>query len=89
MEKIKVLLLEGGKRPSNQTRDELGAKGIQALPVQDLAACLAALEADNNHSVILDLDLQRAGIEAVRKIHSAFPNVAVVVLASLERLTVV
>ncbi|MBI2347808.1 MAG: response regulator, partial [Deltaproteobacteria bacterium] len=89
MEKIKVLLLEGGKRPSNQTRDELGAKGIQALPVQDLAACLAALESDNNHSVILDLDLQRAGIEAVRKIHSAFPNVAVVVLASLERLTVV
>ena len=89
MEKIKVLLLEGGKRPSNQTRDELGAKGIQALPVQDLAACLAALESDNSHSVILDLDLQRAGIEAVQKIHSAFPNVAVVVLASLERLTVV
>ena len=89
MEKIKVLLLEGGKRPSNQTRDELGAKGIQAFPVQDLAACLAALESDNSHSVILDLDLQRAGIEAVQKIHSAFPNVAVVVLASLERLTVV
>lgn len=89
MEKIKVLLLEGGKRPSNQTRDELGAKGIQALPVQDLAACLAALEADNSHSVILDLDLQRAGIEAVQKIHSTFPNVAIVVLASLERLTVV
>ncbi|MBI2210072.1 MAG: HAMP domain-containing histidine kinase, partial [Deltaproteobacteria bacterium] len=89
MEKIKVLLLEGGKRPSNQTRDELGAKGIQALPVQDLAACLAALESDNNHSVILDLDLQRAGIEAVQKIHSTFPNVAIVVLASLERLTVV
>lgn len=89
MEKIKVLLLEGGKRPSNQTRDELGAKGIQALPVQDLAACLAALEADNSHSVMLDLDLQRAGIEAVQKIHSAFPNVAIVVLASLERLTVV
>ena len=89
MEKIKVLLLEGGKRPSNQTRDELGAKGIQVAPVQDLAACLAALEADNSHSVILDLDLQRAGIEAVQKIHSTFPNVAVVVLASLERLTVV
>ena len=89
MEKIKVLLLEGGKRPSNQTRDELGAKGIQAFPVQDLAACLAALESDNSHSVILDLDLQRAGIEAVQKIHSTFPNVAVVVLASLERLTVV
>jgi len=89
MEKIKVLLLEGGKRPSNQTRDELGAKGIQAFPVQDLAACLAALESDNSHSVILDLDLQRAGIEAVQKIHCAFPNVAVVVLASLERLTVV
>lgn len=89
MEKTKVLLLEGGKRPSHQTRDELGAKGIQATPVQDLAACLATLETDNNQVVILDLDLQRAGIEAVQKIHSAFPDVAVLVMASLERLQVV
>lgn len=89
MEKTKVLLLEGGKRPSHQTRDELGAKGIQASPVQDLAACLATLETDSGHVVILDLDLQRAGIEAVQKIHSAFPDVAVLVMASLERLQVV
>jgi signal transduction histidine kinase len=89
MEKTKVLLLEGGKRPSHQTRDELGVKGIQATPVQDLAACLATLETDNNQVVILDLDLQRAGIEAVQKIHSAFPDVAVLVMASLERLQVV
>lgn len=89
MEKTKVLLLEGGKRPSHQTRDELGAKGIQATPVQDMAACLAALETDGDRAVILDLDLQRAGIEAVQKIHQAFPDVIVIVMASLERLAVV
>lgn len=89
MEKIKVLLLEGGKRPSHQTRDELDAKGIRVTAVQDLAACLASLESDRNHAVILDLDLQRAGIEAVQQIHAAFPDVAVLVMASLERLRVV
>ncbi len=89
MEAIKVILLEGGKRPSNQTREELDAKGIRVTPVQDLAACLAALEADRSHAVILDLDLLRTGIEAVKAIHTTFPEIVVIVMASLERLTVV
>lgn len=89
MEALKVILLEGGKRPSNQTREELDAKGIRVTPVQNLEACLAALEADRSHAVILDLDLFRAGIEAVKEIHTAFPEIAVIVMASLERLTVV
>ncbi len=89
VEEMKVILLEGGKRPSNQTRNELDAKGIKATAVQDLAACLAALEAEKNHAVLLDLDLYRAGIEAVQKIHIMFPDAAVIVMASLERLSVV
>ena len=89
MKEMKVLLLEGGKRPSNQTRDELDAKGIKATALQDLAACLAALEADRNLAVLLDLDLYRTGIEAVQKIHAQFPDAAVIVMASLERLSVV
>ncbi|TAJ75723.1 response regulator [bacterium] len=89
MEEIKVILLEGGKRPSHQARDELDAKGIKVTAVQDLAAGLAVLEADRNHAVLLDLDLYRAGIEAVQKIHIMFPDAAVIVMASLERLSVV
>ncbi|MBI2989195.1 MAG: response regulator [Deltaproteobacteria bacterium] len=89
MGEMKVVLLEGGKRPSHQTRRELDAKGIKVTVVQDLPSCLAALEADRKHSVILDLDLHRAGIETLQKISSLFPDVAVIVMASLERLTVV
>lgn len=81
--------MEGGKRPSHQARDELDAKGIKVTAVQDLAACLPVLESDRNHAVILDLDLYRAGIEAVQKIHTMFPDAAVIVMASLERLSVV
>ena len=88
MEEVKVLLLEGGKRPSRQTRDELDAKGIKVTPVQDLSARLVALEADRNYAVLLDLDLYRAGVEAVQKNHSMFPDAAVIVMASLERLSV-
>src|SRR3972149_9718663 len=47
------------------------------------------MEADRKHSVILDLDLHRAGIETLQQISSLFPDVAVIVMASLERLTVV
>ena len=89
MEEVKVLLLEGGKRPSPQTREELEAKGIKVIPVQDLAACLPVLEADREHAVIIDLDLHRAGIETVENIHSLYPEIAIIVMASLERLTVV
>lgn len=89
MGEMKVVLLEGGKRPSHQTQRELDAKGIKVTVVQDLPSCLAALEADRKHSVILDLDLHRAGIETLQKISSLFPDVAVIVMASLERLTVV
>lgn len=89
MEEIKVLLLEGERRPSHQTREELEAKGIRVTPVQDLAACLPILEADGSHVVLLDLDLYRAGIEAVQKIHGMFPEIAVLVMASVERITVV
>ena len=89
MEEIKVILLEGGKRPSRQTREELDAKGIRVTSVQDLAACLPVLEADRNHTVLIDLDLHRTGIETVEKIHSVFPETPVIAMASLERLTVV
>lgn len=89
MEEIKVLLLEGERRPSHQTREELEAKGIRVTPVQDLAACLPILEAGGSHVVLLDLDLYRAGIEAVQKIHGMFPEIAVLVMASVERITVV
>ncbi len=89
MEEIKVLLLEGERKPSHQTREELEAKGIRVTPVQDLAACLPILEAGGSHVVLLDLDLYRAGIETVQKIHSMFPEIAVLVMASLERITVV
>lgn len=89
MGEIKVLLLEGERRPSQQTREELEAKGIRVTPVQDLAACLPILEASGSHVVLLDLDLYRAGIEAVQKIHGMFPEIAVLVMASVERITVV
>lgn len=88
MGEIKVLLLEGERRPSHQTREELEAKGIRVTPVQDLAACLPILEADGSHVVLLDLDLYRAGIEAVQKIHGMFPEIAVLVMVSVERITV-
>lgn len=89
MEAIKVILLEGGKRPSQQTREELDAKGIKVTLAQDLAGCLPILEADRNHTVLIDLDLHRTGIETVEKIHSVFPETPVIAMASLERLTVV
>lgn len=89
MEAIKVILLEGGKRPSQQTREELDAKGIKVTLAQDLAGCLPVLEADRNHTVLIDLDLHRTGIETVEKIHSVFPETPVIAIASLERLTVV
>lgn len=89
MEKIKILLLEGGKRPSRQTQDELDAKGFKVTPVPDPAECLAALEVDKNYLVIIDLDMQRTGIEAVQKIRGLSPEIIVIVMSSLERLTVV
>lgn len=81
--------MEGGKRPSHQTRSELEAKGIKVTAVQDAAACLSALESDRNHTLILDLDLHRGGVEVVQKVRAAFPDVVVLVMASLERLRVV
>lgn len=89
MNEIKALLLEGGKRPSRQSREELDAKGIMATSVNDLAVCLSTLERDRNFIVIVDLDLQRTGIEAVQKVHSLYPEIIVIVMASLERLAVV
>ncbi len=86
---MKVLLLEGGKRPSRQTRDELDAKGIQLTSVQDVGNCLTTLGSDKDHTVIVDLDLHRKGVEAIKEIHKAFPDVVLLVMASLERLTVV
>ena len=89
MEGIKVLLLEGGKKFPHRTREELEAKGIKVTPVEDPAACLTILESDREQSVIIDLDLYRAGIDTVQKIHSTYPEIATIVMASLERLAVV
>jgi|GEM_PF-1287539 len=89
MEGIKVLLLEGGKRFPHRTREELEAKGIKVTPVEDPAACLTILESDREQTVIIDLDLYRAGIDTVQKIHSTYPEIATIVMASLERLAVV
>ncbi|MFQ5904039.1 MAG: response regulator, partial [Candidatus Binatia bacterium] len=86
---MKVLLLEGGKGPSRQTQDELNAKGITVTPVQDLATCLATLEADRDWTVIIDLDLYRGGIEALQEIRRISPEIVVIAMASLKRLTVV
>src|SRR3990167_2709398 len=86
---IKVLLLEGGKRFPHRTREELEAKGIKFTPVEDPAACLTILESDREQTVIIDLDLYRAGIDTVQKIHSRYPEIATIVMASLERLAVV
>lgn len=88
MEETKVLLLEGGKRPSRQTREELGAKGIHVTPAQDIAECLAALKNDPEPTVIVDLDLYPKAIEAVAEIHKAFPEVSLLVMASVQRLAV-
>src|SRR3989338_438987 len=89
MEGIKVLLLEGGKRFPHRTREELEAKGIKVTPVEDPAACLTILESDRKQTVVIDLDLYRAGIDTVQKIHSTYPEIATIVMASLERLAVV
>src|SRR3989338_8297102 len=86
---IKVLLLEGGKRFPHRTREELEAKGIKVTPVEDPAACLTILESDRKQTVVIDLDLYRAGIDTVQKIHSTYPEIATIVMASLERLAVV
>lgn len=86
---IKVLLLEGGKRFPHRTREELEAKGIKVTPVEDPAACSTILESDREQTVIIDLDLYRAGIDTVQKIHSTYPEIATIVMASLERLAVV
>ena len=89
MEGIKVLLLEGGKRFPHRTREELEAKGIKVTPVEDPAACSTILDTDREQTVIIDLDLHRAGIDTVQKIHSTYPEIATIVMASLERLAVV
>jgi len=86
---MKALLLEGGKRPSRQIREELGTKGITITPVEDIPACISALEADRDQLVIIDLDLFRKGIEALPKIREISPEIVIVVMASLERLAVV
>src|SRR3990167_1441538 len=75
---IKVLLLEGGKRFPHRTREELEAKGIKFTPVEDPAACLTILESDREQTVIIDLDLYRAGIDTVQKIHSTYPEIATI-----------
>ena len=86
---MKVLLLAGGERPSSQTQDGLNAKGITVTPVQDLATCLATLKAERDWSVIIDLDLYRTGIEALQEIRRISPDIVVIAMASLERLSVV
>jgi len=50
---------------------------------------LTILESDRKQTVIIDLDLYRAGIDTVQKIHSTYPEIATIVMASLERLAVV
>lgn len=89
METHKVLLLEGGKRPSRQAREELESKGFSVVEVADLDACVRALMADPNYTVVLDLDLQTKGIEALQKFRVVSPDSAVIVIASQERLSVV
>lgn len=89
MEEVKVLFLEGGRRPSHQIREELKPKGIAVTQVQDLPACLEALKVDRDQTVIMDLDLYRQGIEALHEIVKISPDIPVIVIASLERLAVV
>lgn len=86
---MKALWLEAEKKSSPQVQKELSAKGIAVTPVAELPACLEALKADKDCSVIIDLDLYRKGIEAVQEIRKSAPDVPVIVLASLERLPVI
>ena len=80
--------MEGGNRPSQQSWDELKGKGISVTTMRDLADCLATLEYDREHTVIVDVDLYRKGIEALQEIAKISPEIIVIVMASLERLAV-
>ena len=89
MEPHKVLLLEGGKRPSRQTRQELESKGFTVVEVTDLEGCVQTLQSDPDYTVVIDLDLQRKGVEALEEIRRVSAEAVVIVIASLERLSVV
>jgi len=89
MEQNKVLLLEGGKRPSRVARQELESKGFTVVEVHDLEGCVQTLQSDPDFTVLIDLDLQRKGVEALEEIRRISTEVAVIVIASLERLSVV
>jgi PAS domain S-box-containing protein len=88
MEETRLLLLDGGKRPLQQNWDELKDKGISVTTVQELADCLATLEYDRDYVVVIDADLYRQGIEAVQEIAKISPDIIVLVLVSVERLSV-
>lgn len=85
---MKVLWLEGGKKFSPKVQEGLAAKGIAVAPVEGLGGCLQALKADPESAVVVDLDLLRKGLDAVREIGQNTPDAPIVVLGSLERLPV-
>ena len=86
---MKVVQFEDGKGSSRVIQEGLVAKGVSVTAVQDLPACLTRLEADREASVMVDLDLNPKGIESVQQIRKVYPDTVVIVLASLERLTIV
>ncbi|HEX9880692.1 MAG TPA: ATP-binding protein [Candidatus Binatia bacterium] len=86
---MKILQFEDGRGASRVLREELRAHNVSLTTVQDLPGCMAALEGDRSLTVLVDLDVLTDGLDLVRQIHSIYPDSVIVVLATLENLSLV
>ncbi len=83
---MKLLLLEGLKRTPRQFWENLEAKGYSISPQQNASDCLPILASESDSAVLVDVDYDKSGVEAIGEMRKALPDALILAMVSQEKL---